>query len=236
MKPLQILAALVLWGFFAGEAFAQRPGAAVQLPTFSYFSTGTTVTVPDRGRAYLGGVSRAATGRNEFGLPMLPLRPFRNSGIGREMSASGVHVTATIHDFEAIDQYLLSQPTAFSRSLGSGRPRTALAAGRRPRAGNPTYGASWNKSAVAQAARHSAASVAEARAARVRQQRQRGAEAAEFFRQGRKAEAAGKMGAARIFYQMAARRATGELKQQVAHRLAAVARPPDTSKIAHNRP
>ena len=105
----------------------------MQLPTFSYFSVNTTVTVPDRGSAYLGGVNRAAEGRNEFGTPLLPFRPFRNVGIGRETSASGMWVTATIHDFDAMDRYLLSAPV---QSTVSRLPtvRTEILVGWRSRA------------------------------------------------------------------------------------------------------
>ena len=65
-------------------AWAQVP-ATVQLPTYSFFSVGTSVSVPDRGSAYLGGVNRASTGSSEFGIP---LRPFGNRSYGSQRSAS----------------------------------------------------------------------------------------------------------------------------------------------------
>ena len=57
-----------------------QPAVAVQLPTFSFFSTNTAVSVPDRGSAYLGGVRRAQSDLRESGVPLLPLVPFRNRG------------------------------------------------------------------------------------------------------------------------------------------------------------
>jgi hypothetical protein len=45
------------------------------------------------------------------------------------------------------------------------------------------------------------------------------AEALKDFRRGAQAEQEGKIGAAKIFYRLALRRATGELKQRAAQRL-----------------
>ena len=79
---------LLAVGLVSASAFGQQ-GTAVQLPTFSYFTTNTTVSVPDRGSVYLGGVNRAASGRNEFGAPLLP---FRNRSFGTERSATSAWV------------------------------------------------------------------------------------------------------------------------------------------------
>jgi hypothetical protein len=226
---------LVCWGIAAGRAVAQQGATTVQLPTLSSFSASTTVTVPDRGMAYLGGVNRAAEGRNEFGVPLLPFRPFRNVGIGREVSSSGMWVSVTIHDFDAMDRYLLSQPTAFSQSLGDRRSQAAALAGTlQPR--DPGYGASWRVATPSGAGGPPTMSVAQARAERQRQQATRADEAADFFRRAQEAEEAGKMGVAKIYYQMAARRATGELKGQVTDRLDAIGRGQTASKIAQDRP
>ncbi len=216
---------LLLMTLGAGDLFAQRPGTTVQLPTLSSFSVGTTVTVPDRGSAYLGGISRAATGRTQFGTPMLPLR---NSAIGRRMSTSGVRVTATIHDFQAMDEFLLS-----GRPVSPMRPPSGVAT---LQPTSPDHRLSWDGSSVVEAARRSAAGLAEARVRRASQQRIRAAEAVEFFQRGQKAEAAGKPNVAKIFYHTAALRATGQLKQRVDARLAAVSRPENTTKVAQSRP
>jgi hypothetical protein len=209
----------------------------VQLPTYSFFSVNTTVTVPDRGSAALGGVNRAAEGRNEFGTPLLPFRPFRNVGIGRETSASGMWVTATIHDFDAMDRYLLSAPSQSTVSWPPPLGRSQVAASGHallPR--DPGYGASWRLSVPSTAGSGPTTSVAQARAQRERQQVARAPEAVDFYERGQKAEAAGKTGVAKIYYQMAARRATGELKGRVAAKLEAIGRAQTGSKIAQDRP
>lgn len=76
-------------------------GQAVQLPIVEQFSLETTVLVPDRGRTFLGGVSRSAEGRQSFG----PIRPGTSTGFSR----SGTYVEARvwIHDPERMDERLL---------------------------------------------------------------------------------------------------------------------------------
>ena len=233
---------LLCCGIATGSAVAQQcgttahwpGGTTVQLPTFSFFSVNTTVTVPDRGSAYLGGVNRAASGRNEFGAPLLP---FRNLGIGRQVGASSMWVTATIHDFEAMDPYWHGLPmrSTASRLPPLGRSQVA-ALGRTLQPRDPDYGASWRLTPPAPAAGPPKMSVAQARAERQRQQTARAGEAAEFYKRGQKAEVAGKTGVAKIYYRMAARRATGELKGQVAEKLHAMGRAQTAAKIAQNRP
>ena len=227
---------LVVLGVAAGSVPAQQPGSTVQLPTFSFFSVNTTVSVPDRGSVYMGGIKRAASGRNEFGVPMLPFRPFKNTAIGSQMSASNVHVTATIHDFAAMDEFLLGQPTS-SRSLASRQPRSALATlGHTLQPRSPIYGRSWQTSSPASSNSRPMMSVAEAQARRLSQQATRGEEADDFFQRGQKAEAAGKANVAKIYYQMAARRATGELKGRITARLEAIGSAQAVSQIAQSRP
>ncbi len=119
---------MVLAGLAAAGALAQRPASTVQLPTRSHFATGTTVWVPDRGSAYLGGVQRARSHRTAFGLPLLPTRPHGNAVRGGIRGASSMHATVTVHDFAAMDKYLLSQPTRFSQSLRPASPETAASA------------------------------------------------------------------------------------------------------------
>ena len=43
----------------------------MQLPTFSFVTVTTTVSVPDGGTVLLGGIKRLSEGRNEFGVPLL---------------------------------------------------------------------------------------------------------------------------------------------------------------------
>ncbi len=85
---------------------------AVQQPVVRQFGVGTSVSVPDRGRAYLGGVSRGATSTKRFG------GPFRSgTNTGREFSNSSVTTSVYIHDFDAMDAALLNaaQESAASR-------------------------------------------------------------------------------------------------------------------------
>ena len=84
----------------AGNAWAQT----VQLPTFRYFSVDTTVSVPDRGGAFLGGVNRASSGSTTQGFG-----PLRNRAIGGSTGASGVSVHATIIDHEELDREVLAE-------------------------------------------------------------------------------------------------------------------------------
>ncbi|HEY4312798.1 MAG TPA: hypothetical protein VGN12_25330 [Pirellulales bacterium] len=76
-------------------------GTTVQLPTFSFVSVSTTVSVPDGGTVLLGGVKRLSEGRNEFGVPILNKLPyinrlFQNSAIGRQTESLMMMVTPRI--------------------------------------------------------------------------------------------------------------------------------------------
>lgn len=85
----------------------------VQQPVFGVTGVTTTVSVPDRGRAHLGSISRARDSRSTFG-------PFRSgSNIGLDREHTGMSVGVYIHDFEAMDRYLLSQGHAGANPRGS---------------------------------------------------------------------------------------------------------------------
>ncbi len=76
-------------------------GTTVQLPTFSFVTVTTTVSVPDGGTVLLGGIKRLSEGRNEFGVPILNKLPyinrlFKNVGIGRETQSLMMMVTPRI--------------------------------------------------------------------------------------------------------------------------------------------
>jgi hypothetical protein len=227
---------VVLVGLAGSIASAQQ-ATTVQLPTYSYFTTRTTVSVPDRGSVYLGGVKRAATGRNEFGAPLMP---FGNRSIGAERSASSARVSVTIHDFEAMDEYLLSQPVSRASQPAVARRPAGHAAARPPRPELPaSAGAIWGERSQAAAERSTgpmAKSLAELRAEHRREQQARQEEAAGWLERGRNAETAGKANVARVYYQRAVRRATGQLKAEVAARLAAVSEPPAAPRVAQSRP
>jgi len=76
-------------------------GTTVQLPTFSFTTVSTTVSVPDGGTVLLGGIKRLREQRNEEGVPMLNKLPyinrlFKNVGIGRETQSLMLMVTPRI--------------------------------------------------------------------------------------------------------------------------------------------
>jgi len=93
------------------------PAQVVQLPTYRVFSVGTSVSVPDGGAAYLGGVTRGAWGSSSRGVPGLSQVPglnrlFTNRGIGSSVSSSHAYATATIIDHAEMDRMLLSEAGA----------------------------------------------------------------------------------------------------------------------------
>lgn len=103
------LSLLVLSGI-PSSAAAQ----VVQLPTLRQFGIGTTIVVPDRGTAILGGVSRGAWSRTSRGTPLLGTipgigRPFRQDAIGGSVGTSQAAVTATILDLEELDRAVLEE-------------------------------------------------------------------------------------------------------------------------------
>lgn len=87
--------ALSAWLALAGAVWAQ-PGVAVQLPTVSQFSIGTSVVVPDRGRALVGGQRRVSNGSTAYG-------PSGGRAFGGAASAGGIDVHVWVHDFAALE-------------------------------------------------------------------------------------------------------------------------------------
>jgi hypothetical protein len=169
----------------------------VQLPRFSSFSTSTTVSVPDSGATSLGGVDRAADGSNQQGLPGLP----GNRSMGSTRSSGGMQVSAKIHDFDQMDNALLGGSPAAAAIASADPAARALASSHTSTAGQP------------------ALSVAEARRLHEAETRGQNSEAQDWFDRGQTAEEAGNRAAAKIFYGMAFRRASGALKETVQARL-----------------
>lgn len=95
-------------------AATQAQVVRIQQPIVQQFSAGTTVTVPDRGTALLGGISSGRIGSRQYG-------PFRHGSIyGQEFQSSTSSVSVYIHDFEAMDRYLLnSAPRSLRQSANS---------------------------------------------------------------------------------------------------------------------
>lgn len=90
----------------------------VQQPIVEQLRIGTTVSVPDRGGVFIGGVKRARDSRSSFGLGRAPLKPGSSIGFDREFT--GVSVHAYIHDFDEMDRMLLEDAERSSSLGGSG--------------------------------------------------------------------------------------------------------------------
>ncbi|HUE70566.1 MAG TPA: hypothetical protein VMP01_06720 [Pirellulaceae bacterium] len=198
---------LLVWT--ASAAAQNNVPTTVQLPTFSFFTVQTTVSVPDSGGASLGGVSRGYHHSTTRGLPFWSKTPWLSPlggsrGIASGASAGGVSVHATIIDHEELSEAVLSEAAA--RRV---RPSEAeLKAGVLSRS---TGGE-----------RAPEGSVAAIRAEQAAEDRARAERAAELIAKAQEMEAANKPGQAKIYYRMASRHASAELKQQIAQRMAAL--------------
>ncbi len=120
MKKRMTFFAILCMLLGTSHLFAQN--GTVQQPVFRNFSVGTTVSVPDRGSAHLGSISRAVSGSKNIGF----YRP--GSAVGKIHEHAGASSHVYIHDFEAMDQYLLNQgtfQTASRYSFSTRRKSTA---------------------------------------------------------------------------------------------------------------
>ncbi|WP_254509413.1 hypothetical protein [Anatilimnocola floriformis] len=204
---------------FAGNvAFGQ----AVQLPTFQVFSVDTTVSVPDGGGMLLGGMNRAADSSVTRGLPLGSKLPGlgrlgTNSGISSTRSASNMSVHASIIDNHELDEAVLA--TAAARRGSSLTDKQALAT--QQRADFLTRNLATTDRPVVET-KSAAPSVEEIRRKNELAAANRDAEALSYFTKAQAAEAEQKPGVAKVYYQMVARRATGELKLLAETRLAAL--------------
>lgn len=198
---------IVAW--MALGAAAPGQGVTVQLPTYRTFQAGGAVLVPDRGSALLGGVNRAWSSSSEWGWPF---RPFGNRAIASELSAAQTSVSVYIHDFAAMEAELERAAAASSRSANLTRtPAQTL-----PKSPTAPHVAAEPIRPPPDAP---VASVEEIRRQRRLAAEARQTEAHDFLARGMEAEAAGKLNVARIYYQMAARRASAELKEEILGRL-----------------
>jgi hypothetical protein len=196
MPQARLWATLAILGCWSAEAAAQQNAVAVQLPTFSQFSVLTTVSVPDRGGAYMGGHTRAQSGRSRFGAPGLP----GQGAFGGARHAAGLHVSAHIHDLRELDDALLA---------GTGKPAARPGGDLAQQLADQRGAAAGQAMPGVEAIRRQQAAAASAEQA----------EAMAFLERANQAEAAGKTSVARIHLQMAARRATGSLREEALSRL-----------------
>jgi hypothetical protein len=213
--PLRALIAVVcVWGASLPVLGVREARAQVlQLPTFDYFSVQTSVLVPDRGGAYVGGVRRAtyaASGAGVAGTRTMPGmgRLLGNRALAAGATAGAASVHATIIDSAALDRAVLaeaarrrtqeevlpSRAAELSRQLLEDAPPTPSPAGM-------------------------PVSLSEIRQRNAQRKRAQQGAARQFFSQAMQAEQRGQLGAAKIYYQMARRRADAELLQRIESRL-----------------
>jgi hypothetical protein len=184
-------------------AHAQAP-AVVQLPSFSTFGVDTSVSVPDGGSASLGGGGRSSTGSTAFGPGLGP----GNRSFGRNLSGSSSSVRAKIHDAEAMDRATLAR----ARSAGekSATPDQSMA--RRLATARESSAGQVPSGSVAEARKQRAVEIVAAQA-----------DALQTLNRAREAAKAGKTSAAAVFYRLAAKDASAELRSQIDKEAAALA-------------
>jgi len=207
--PICVLAAAVAWagGVLTRRASAQRStvgttgqSVTVQLPTFQFFGVSTTVVVPDRGTASLGGGGSAAMSR-AAGPRLLP----PNHALGRSATSARIDVSVYVHDLHAMDESLLQQAGDRSRF--------------EPKAPLPDFADRPHLQQLANQGTRRLKSVAELRRARASAESALEDEARGWFDKAEQRWREGQLGVARIYYQMVWRRAEGPLKQAAANRL-----------------
>ena len=206
------LIATGLAGLFLGNSVhAQQNATTIQLPTFSSFFVSTTVLVPDSGGAYSAAAKRARSGRSTFGSPL-----HRQGASGAERQFLGVQVRADIHDFRFYEVDLANsrvggKDVAMARTTPQGKIAQAMV--------NSGVG-------LDPADDPGRLSVAEIRRRRAAQQGAADAEAAGLVDRAREAIGQGKPGVAKIYFQMAARRAKGRQRVEILSALRDLNQPP----------
>ncbi len=102
---------LLMWMTLSVPAFGQQ--LVVQQPVVGTTSLATAVTVPDRGRTFLGGVSSAQSGRSRFGFGQ------PGSSLGLSRSSTSMSAGVTVIDLHEMDEAILNsvpdQPESGSR-------------------------------------------------------------------------------------------------------------------------
>ncbi|QDV51593.1 hypothetical protein Enr17x_36490 [Gimesia fumaroli] len=113
MNHSRIWFSMLLIGVAAQCQQAQAQVLRIQQPIVQQFSADTTLSVPDRGSALIGGFSSGAIRSRQTG----PFR--RGSNYGHAFQSSTSSVSVYIHDFEAMDRMLLnSAPAALRHNSG----------------------------------------------------------------------------------------------------------------------
>lgn len=196
---------LILSFGLASNSLAQSP-TTVQLPTFSFFTVNTTVSVPDSGGTYLGGLLRGRDSSSMRGLAPFP--GLASRGIASERSAGGMSIRAWIHDFRKLDDAILAEAAATRKETDPVAIKGKALAESLDKSptGNPAADAPL-------------LSVAEIRRQNEEQDQVRREEALAYFTKGEEYRAAGKPGLAKMNYQRAAARDTGKVKEAALARI-----------------
>jgi len=205
---------LVCWSAIVGMEVAgvqAQQATSVQLPTVSYFGVGTSVLVPDRGGNRLGTLGQSASQMTQFGGPLPGLG---QRGVSSVCSGQRAGISVWIHDFEAMEAQLLGQ----RQPVVAGPLSVKMAPKLYPIQQTDVLGPSD--------ADRTGLSVAELRQLHQAELEAQNREAAMWLERAEKAQAEGKPAVARIYYQMALRRATGSLKQHLQQRLEALSASP----------
>jgi hypothetical protein len=199
-------------GIAAANAQPNVPATTVQLPSYSVFTVQTSVSVPDGGGAYLGGLNSGASNSSRFGNG-----PLSNRGLSSSRGASGMSVSATVIDNQEIDRAVLAEAAAKRGSIDPTAAKTNVKAAAIAKAVAIRPPAGRSSDAGSSALTGSVAAIREDNAAAADLQM---AELAGYMAKARQAEADNKAGVAKVFYQMVARRDQGSMKQQALERLA----------------
>ena len=204
-----IFGAVFLWVVGASHA----PGQTVQLPSFQRFSVNTSVLAPDRGGTHLGGVGRSVRGSSRRGVPGAGKLPglgrlLGNRALGGSTSGGEASVHVTVIDHEVLDRAVLEEAKRRRAGRSSFPPDVAELS---RRLGKSARSAARGVGGLM--------SVTEIRRQNAQHRKSQRHVALRMVAQGKQAEAKGSLGAAKIFYQMAHRRAGAELQKQIAARL-----------------
>lgn len=103
-RPAWLLALMTLCFWGDSEASGQL---TAQLPQFRRFQINGSIMVPDRGSAYMGGVSGSGIGSRQYGA--FPGRPFSNRAIGGEFNNATVVTSVEVYSLREMEAQLMGQ-------------------------------------------------------------------------------------------------------------------------------
>lgn len=196
------------------SAATVRAQAVVQLPSYSVFGVSTSVSVPDRGSISLGGVGQSSSGSTAFGPALGP----GNRAFGRSTSASSATLHATIHDSDALDRATLARAAR--------RPSLAASGGSRRLSPYSRHSVPGLAAAQSTADRPPEGSLVDARRLHQAAAADKDREVLDELAHARRAAEQGRLGVAKVYYRVAARRASGPLKEAIEREAAELAAAP----------